>query len=77
MKEALTKNTHALPNREQELVIASISLDPAMDKRIDQILENTLDWSGFIQIANQQGILPFCCQRVNKTIRTASSVGDC
>ena len=62
--EALINNPPATNHKELELVITCISLDPLKEMRIDQILDNTLDWSKFMQIANQQGVLPICCQQV-------------
>ena len=64
MGEALINNPPATNHIELELVITCISLDPLKEMRIDQILENTLDWSKFMQIANQQGVLPICCQQI-------------
>ena len=66
MGEALINNPPATNHKELELVITCISLDLLKEKRIDQILDNTLDWSKFIQIANEQGVLPICCQQIIK-----------
>jgi len=49
---------------EHELLIASVSLDPANLDRISAILENPLDWSLIIQGAIHEGILPLFCLRI-------------
>ena len=49
---------------EDELLIASVSLDQTKVDRIPAILENPLDWSLIIQSAIHQGILPIFCLRI-------------
>jgi hypothetical protein len=62
--KALIKGNKFSIDLEHELVLASVSLDRSKDARICEILNGELDWSLYLRIATQHGVLPLCCQRL-------------
>ncbi len=51
-------------SKEQELLLAAISLDRTMDVRILEILAETVDWESLFRMAVQQGIFSLLYHRL-------------